>query len=162
MAYVSKEDKAKLSVGIKAVLKKFGMKGSISVRNGTGLVVKLKPGPLDILGAYKQQALDDHRRDRFDPVEVERLNHLLARTYIDVNNYYISESFGEGKVTQFLTELKDAMEGPGYFNHDDGMTDYFHRSHYTYIYVGQWDKPYTCTGETKTFEPVELQVYEPA
>ena len=34
------------------------------------------------------------------------------------------------------------MKGPKYFNNDDAMTDYFHRSHYTDINVGKWNKPY--------------------
>ena len=42
----------------------------------------------------------------------------------------------------FLNELKDAMEGPNFFNNDDAMTDYFSRSHYTDINVGKWNKPY--------------------
>jgi hypothetical protein len=34
------------------------------------------------------------------------------------------------------------MKGPDYFNNDDAMTDYFHRSHYTDINIGKWNKPY--------------------
>ena len=44
MAYVSKQDKAELAPGIKAVLKKYSMKGSISVRNHSTLVVKISQG----------------------------------------------------------------------------------------------------------------------
>ena len=39
------------------------------------------------------------------------------------------------------------MKGPKYFNHDDAMTDYFHRSHYTDINIGKWSKPYTLVKE---------------
>jgi hypothetical protein len=34
------------------------------------------------------------------------------------------------------------MKGPDFFDHSDLMTDYFHRSHYTDIRIGTWDKPY--------------------
>ena len=47
MAYVSKQDKARLAPGIKAVLKKYDMKGSISVRHHSTLVVKVKSGHID-------------------------------------------------------------------------------------------------------------------
>jgi len=47
MAYVSKEDKAKLAPLVKAVLKKYNMKGAISVRHHSSLVVKLMKGPID-------------------------------------------------------------------------------------------------------------------
>ena len=47
MAYVSKQDKAELAPAIKAVLKKYNMKGSISVRHHSTLVVKIKQGAID-------------------------------------------------------------------------------------------------------------------
>ena len=61
--------------------------------------------------------------------------------YIQVNTYHI-ESHYQGKAKAFLTELLAAMKGPNYFCDDDAMTDYFHRSHYTDINVGKWNKPY--------------------
>jgi len=161
MAYVSKEDKAKLTPGIKAVLKKYGMKGSISVRNHSGLVVKITSGPLDIMGDYKRACIQDTRNDLYDPSDVARINSRLQATYIDVNSYYMNETY-TGTIKAFMQELHSAMEGEDFFNHDDGMTDYFHRSHYTYILVGTWDKPYTCTGVSATFAPVELIVHEHA
>ena len=56
MAYMSQEKKAELAPGIKAVLKKYNMKASISVRHHTGLVVTIKSGPLfrDQHNAYKE------------------------------------------------------------------------------------------------------------
>ena len=47
MAYVSKETKAELAPGIKAVLKKYGMKGTISVNHYSTLVVKVRSGSID-------------------------------------------------------------------------------------------------------------------
>jgi murein L,D-transpeptidase YafK len=41
------------------------------------------------------------------------------------------------------------MKGPDYFNNDDAMTDYFHRSHYTDINVGRWNKPYFLQNTAK-------------
>ena len=113
MAYVSQEKKAQLAPAIKAVLNKYGMKGSISVRHHSSLVVTVKQGPIDF-------GKDD---------------------YIQVNTYWINDHY-EGTARDFLNELKAAMEGPGFFNEDDAMTDYFHRSHYTDINIGAWNKPY--------------------
>ncbi len=47
MAYVSQELKAKLAPTIKAVLKKYKVKGSISVRNHMSLVVTIKEGAVN-------------------------------------------------------------------------------------------------------------------
>jgi hypothetical protein len=116
MAYVSQADKKSLAPAIKAVLNKYGMKGSISIRNHSTLCVTIKSG-----------ALDFDTRDGYE----------------DVNVYWIDQHYA-GIQRAFLNELLDAMKGPNYFNDDDAQTDYFHRSHYTDITIGSaWNKPYT-------------------
>jgi hypothetical protein len=116
MAYVSQDDKAKLAPAIKKVLNKYGMKGSISIRHHSTLVVTLQSGAI-------------------------QFEHSHGDGYTQVNVYHI-ESHYEGHAKAFLLELLAAMKGPNYFNNDDVMTDYFHRSHYTDINIGKWDKPY--------------------
>ena len=116
MAFVSKEDKAKLAPGIKAVLKKYKMKGTIAVRHHSTLVVNIRQGAIDF-GTEER------------------------RGYIQVNPYWIKENY-EGVARDFLTELLAAMKGKDFFDHSDPMTDYFHRSHYTDINIGSWSKPY--------------------
>ena len=157
MAYVSQEDKKALTPAIKAVLKKYNMKASIAVRHHSTLVVNIKEGALDILGAMKRNALQSNRFDLNDIYEIQRLNYLLEADHINVNEYWISENYGKGEVCNFLTELKSVMEGSGFFNEDDSMTDYFHRSHYIDINVGNWSSPYVCTTGAEKFEPVQVQ-----
>jgi len=113
MAYVSQEMKSKLAPAIKAVLKKYNMKGTIAVQNYSTLVVNLKEGPIN-----------------------------FGNDYIQVNVYWINDHYA-GKAKAFLSELLEVMKGPDYFCKDDSQTDYFHRSHYTDINVGKWNKPYT-------------------
>ena len=123
MAYVSQEDKKKLAPEIKKVLSKYGMKGSISIRHHSTLVVTIQSGAIDFkeFGTWGQGGSDDG--------------------YIQVNTYHIENHYS-GKAEKFLTELLAAMKGPNYFCDDDAMTDYFHRSHYTDINIGKWNKPY--------------------
>ena len=123
MAYVSQEDKKNLSPAIKAVLKKYNMKGSIAVRHHSVLVVNIKSGALDILGAL--------------PV-----SEYGPRDYIQVNEHWIKENYDDATVVAFLTELKAAMRGPEWFDESDSMTDYFHVSHYINMNVGTYNKPY--------------------
>ena len=120
MAYVSQEMKKALTPAIKAVLKKHRVKASISVNNHSTLCVNIKEGAIDFIGEQNK-------------------NNVESDGYIQVNEYY-PETYGDG--AEFLVELVDAMKGPDYFNNDDAMTDYFHRSHYTSINVGKWNKPY--------------------
>ena len=125
MAYVSKQDKAELAPAIKAVLNKYDMKGSISVRHHSTLVVKITQGAID----FSEQFTNGDE-------------------YIQVNEYWIDQHY-TGIHRAFLNELLAAMKGPKYFNEDDAMTDYFHRSHYTDINIGMWNKPYAFVKGSK-------------
>jgi hypothetical protein len=125
MAYVSKQDKAELAPAIKAVLNKYDMKGSISVRHHSTLVVKIKQGAIDFADHFTH-----------------------GEGYIQVNEYWIDQHYA-GIHRAFLNELLAAMKGPKYFNEDDSMTDYFHRSHYTDINIGAWNKPYAFVRGSK-------------
>tara|TARA_B100001094_G_scaffold123154_1_gene118896 strand:- start:18 stop:392 length:375 start_codon:yes stop_codon:yes gene_type:complete len=120
MAYVSQKDKAELAPSIKAVLKKYKMKASIAVRHHSTLVVNIKSGAIDFSGNYTH-----------------------GDNYIQVNEYWIDDHYANNTVAKnFLNELLAAMKGPKYFNDDDAQSDYFSRSHYTDINVGNWNKPY--------------------
>ena len=124
MAYVSQQDKAKLAPEIKKVLSKYGMKGSISIRHHSTLVVTLQSGAIDF-GEYTH-----------------------GDGYIQVNVYHIERHY-KGKAQAFLTELLAAMKGPDWFDKSDAMTDYFHISHYCDINVGKWNKPYFLQNTAK-------------
>ena len=113
MAYISQKDKKELAPGIKAVLKKYGMKGSIAVKNHMSLVVNLQSGPI----------------------------HFDMDGYTSVNVYHIDKHY-TGRAKDFLNELVVAMKGTKWFDKSDIMTDYFHTAYYIDINVGKWNKPY--------------------
>jgi hypothetical protein len=116
MAWMNQEQKAKLAPVIKYVLAKYGMKGTISVDNHSTLVVTVKSGDIDFGGDN-----------------------------IDVNVYWIDQNY-TGRARQFLKELHQAMMGPDWFCDDNAQIDYFHRSHYCDIRIGNWKRPYVFTG----------------
>tara|TARA_Y100001933_G_C19013175_1_gene569883 strand:- start:10875 stop:11312 length:438 start_codon:yes stop_codon:yes gene_type:complete len=140
MAYVSQEDKKELAVGIKKVLKKYNVKGTIGVHNHSTIVVRLRSGDLDILGNYWEVYKENEWK-------VDACNRRSEQpTYLQVNPYYLDSSYS-GDVLSFLTELVAEMKGERYFNDTDLMTDYFHCSHYLDIEVGNWEKSYIYNGE---------------
>ena len=112
MAYMNQQRKAERMPAIKAVLKKYGMKGSVRVLHHATLVVTLSSGEID-----------------------------FGSEYLQVNHYWIEDHY-QGAAKDFLLELKDAMLGNDYFNDSDAQIDYFSCSHYISINVGCWDKPY--------------------
>jgi hypothetical protein len=133
MAYMSQEKKTKLAPAIKEVLKKYGVKGSISVNNHSSLVVTIQEGVLDLIG----QANADNK------VEAERrgqMVHEIIGSY-QVNPYYAHET-GNRKNASFFKNLIAAMKGTDWYNDSDAQTDYFNTAYYIDINVGKWNKPY--------------------
>jgi hypothetical protein len=128
MAYMSQENKASKMPAIKAVLKKYGMKGSVAVRHYSTLVVNLRSGNIDFAAdTVVTPALMNNAGGEF-------------RGYDSVNVYWI-EKFYSGRAAAFLTELKAAMSDGNYDN-SDVMTDYFDVGWYNEINVGRFDKHY--------------------
>lgn len=119
MAYMSQEKKKELAPAIKAVLKKYGMKGSIAVRHHSTLVINISAGELDLLRGAND-------------------------TYRQVNVYHVVDCTEDPTIKAFYRELLDITmgEGSGWFDKSDLMTDYFHTAWYVDINVGHWDKPY--------------------
>jgi hypothetical protein len=120
MAYMSQDRKKELTPAIKAVLKKYNLKGSISVDNYSSLIVTISSGDIDFL------------KDS-------------GRGHISVNTYWIADHF-TGRAKDCLLELKAAMM-TGNHDNSDIMTDYFDVGWYIDIKIGKWDKPYNYTGE---------------
>ncbi len=118
MAYVSQEMKKSLAPAIKAVLKKYGIKGSLAVRHHSTLVLNIKSGKID----FNKDAVS-------------------GEAFYQVNTYW-TDSHYTGKAKKFFAEVIASMKGPEFFDHSDAMSDYFHVSHYIDINLGSWNKPY--------------------
>ena len=88
MAYVSQADKAKLAPAIRAVLAKYGMKGTISIRHHSTLVVTVKSGNIGFDTGYNTG-------------------------YTGVNVYWIDQHY-EGRARKFLNELHGKDEQCAY------------------------------------------------
>ena len=125
MAYIGQKEKKELAPAIKAVLKKFGMKGTIGIDNHRGLKVTLREGVID-----------------------------FGETYHQVNTYHIEKFYGTGIAGQFLTELVAAMKGTKWFDNTNAMIDYFDTAYYVYINIGQWDKAYKVAAQGLTTTPL--------
>ena len=132
MAYMDQRQKAFLSPAIKAVLKKYGMKGSIGVRHHSTLICNVTSGPLDVIGNMYELAITkpDSHYNRYP----------TKPTHIQVNPYWIGNHY-TGTVCEFIQALKDAMD-VGNHNRSDYQTDYHDVGWYIDINIGQWDKPF--------------------
>ena len=136
MAYISQEKKAELAPAIKAVLKKYGMKGTIGVRNHSTLVVNVSQGPLDIIGNMFE--IKQAKPNPYPGTEYAK------PAYMQVNEHWIGENYS-GKCKEFLEALKDAMKGPTWYDRSDIQTDYFDTAWYLDINIGKFNLPYVLT-----------------
>jgi hypothetical protein len=138
MAYVSQEMKAKLAPAIKAICKKYSVKASIAVRHHSTLVLNVKQGEIDFIENYIKTNADKIVANKMSP---DTIAYIRKNQSLDVNTHWAHEHFSND-AKEFLTEMIEAMKGPEFFDHSDIQSDYFHRSHYIDINIGQWNKPY--------------------
>jgi hypothetical protein len=132
MAYMSQEKKAKIAPVVKAVLKKYKVKGSLAVRNHSTLVLNIKSGAIDFIENFIST-------DR-NALSEEQVRYIRANKSLDVNPYWYQEHF-DGKAKKFLTEIMSAMNDG---NHDrsDAQVDYFDVGWYVDVNIGNWKKHY--------------------
>lgn len=137
MAYMSQERKKQLAPAIKAVLKKYGIKASIAVRNHSTLVVNIKSGSIDFIENFIQtDANVMHGRK----MEQSQIDYIRKNRSLDVNPYWYKEHFS-GKAKSFLSELLPVMNN-GNHDNSDIQTDYFDVGWYVDVNIGKWNKPY--------------------
>ena len=125
MAYMNQEKKAVIAAKLKPVLKKYGVKGTLSVRNHSSIVLNVKAGKVDFFTDYG------------DREDAEKFG-------IQVNPYWFEQHF-TGKSKQFLAEAFAALKSAGYYNNSDAQIDYFDTAYYFDINIGRWNKPYELT-----------------
>jgi len=126
MAYMSQEKKAQLAPQIKAVLKKWDIKGTIGVKHHSTLVVNIKSGPIDFFALFDSPYAEEIKLSG---------NHSFAP--FQIRCY-------KGEANEFLKELSEAMM-VGNFDKSDSQSDYFHVGWYADINIGRWDKKYEVT-----------------
>lgn len=116
MAYMNQEMKKEKAPKIKAICKKYGVKGSLSVYHLSTLVLTISKGSID-----------------------------FGTDYETINEYHINAHYPEGIIRNLFNELKEVMM-EGNHNNSDIYTDYFDVGWYIQIQVGKWDKPYILIG----------------
>ena len=131
MAYMNQERKAKISALLKPVLNKYGVKGTLAVRNHMTIVLNIKAGAIDFVQNYINTV----------GLESRGVDHVYKDRYLSVNPYHYQNHFS-GNAKQFLSEVLMAMKGADWYDRSDIQTDYFDTAYYVDVNIGQWNKPY--------------------
>ena len=133
---MSQDRKSALSPAIKAALKKYGVKGSLAVRNHSTLVLNIKSGPIDFISNLNKVCAVAPGADRYGA-------YRPAVGSIDVNPYHYRDHF-DGKALAFLSEVMPVMNN-GNHDNSDIQSDYFDIGWYIDVNIGSWNKPYILT-----------------
>lgn len=139
---MNQERKARIATALKPILAKYGVKGSLSVRNHSSIVLTLKSGKIDFIENFiNTDANVMHGRK----MGQDQIDYLRKNQTMDVNPYWFQEHF-TGKAKDFLTEAFQALKSADWYDESDAMTDYFNTAYYVDVNVGKWNKPYEVTG----------------
>ncbi len=138
MAYMNQERKQKIAQKLKPILAKYGVKGSLSVRNHSTIVLTLKSGSIDFIENYIKTDTDKPYGNKMSQDQVAYIRNNKS---LDVNPYWFHEHFS-GKAKNFLTEAMQALKSADWYDESDAMTDYFNTAYYVDINIGKWNKPY--------------------
>ena len=131
MAYMNQERKAKLAPAVKAILKRYGVKGTLSTDSAT-ISLNIKSGTLDFIGDYNKTVGDRPGGFRLGSP---------AQDYLQVNPYWYDEHFSNKVIKKFMNEVMRALN-TGNHDNSDIQTDYFDVGWYVRVNVGKWNKPY--------------------
>ena len=134
MAYMNQERKQKITQALKPILAKYKVKGSLSVRNHSTIVLTLKSGAIDFIGNSNRVCGNDF-------YQVQRGFKPTTSGYDQVNPYWFQDHY-DGDAKAFLTEAFKALKSADWYDESDAMIDYFNIAYYVDVNIGKWDKPY--------------------
>ena len=134
MAYMNQERKAVIAKALKPVLAKYGIKGSLSVRHHSSIVLTLKSGKIDFIANSNRVCGEDF-------YQVQRGFRPNTGGYDQVNPYHFQSHY-DGDAKDFLTEAFAALKSADWYDESDAMSDYFNIAYYVDINIGKWNKNY--------------------
>jgi hypothetical protein len=137
MAYFNQERKSERAPAIKAILKKYGIKGSLAVRNHSTFVLNVKSGKIDFIENY----IGTNGSKHYNMMSQDQIEYIRNNKSLDVNPYWYKDHFS-GKAKEFLSEILTEMN-KGNHDNSDIQTDYFDVGWYVDVNIGSWNKPYT-------------------
>ena len=138
MAYMNQERKSKIAQILKPVLAKYGVKGTLSVRNHSTIVLTLTAGKIDFIENFITTDNDRPSGRGLNQIQVDQIR---KSQHLDVNPYWFQEHF-TGAAKDFMTEAFQALKGANWYDRSDAQVDYFDTAYYVDLLVGKWNKPY--------------------
>jgi hypothetical protein len=99
MAYMSQEKKASIAPKVKAILKKYNVKGSLAVRHHSSLVLNIKSGSIDFVENFIET---DSKVMHGRKMAQDQIDYIRKNQSVDVNPYWYHEHFS-GVAKEFFS-----------------------------------------------------------
>lgn len=123
MAYISATEVKAIRDELKATFPEFKFGVRKSPGGGHAVDVTIKQGPTDFSDLYTH-----------------------GEGYAQINQYWLERT---GRHAKFLQKIIDIMktapakiDGRGWYDNSDSMTDYFDTAYYMHLNIGSWNTPY--------------------
>jgi hypothetical protein len=131
---MNQSKKAVIQKNLKPILTKYGVKGTLRVRNGHAITLTLRSGSVDFV------------RDMNPTVHGKVVDKVTLMQHYNfmINQYWFNEHY-TGTARDFIDEVNKAMMSADYYDRSDISIDYFDTAYYYDICVGEWNAPYTVT-----------------
>jgi hypothetical protein len=139
MAHMNQQKKAVIVSKVKPVLKKYGLKGTFSVRNHMTICLTITSGSIDFIENYIQTDINSSSGKKISDGQID---YIRKNNALDINPHWYQDHF-TGKALDALTEIMEGMHSAGYYNNTDIQSDYFDTAYYVDVNVGTWNRPYT-------------------
>jgi hypothetical protein len=133
MSYISQNEKKVVASRINPILKKYGLKGTLSIRHNMKLVLKISSGPIDFIKNHNDHV--DFIKNNYNQ------DGYKVSGSVDVNIYWYTDHF-TGVALEALKEIIPAMYTDDWFDNSDASIDYFSTAYYIGVHIGTWDRPY--------------------
>lgn len=140
-ASMGQEQKKLIASKLKPVLAKYGIKGTLSVRNKSTISLLISEGTIDFIGNSANVMANDVFGQ---PNHYSTVRNEVKNGFMQVNIRHIENHFS-GKAKDALLEIAKVLNTDNY-SKSDWTNDWVQVGHYVSIDVGRFDKPYKCTG----------------
>uniref|UniRef100_A0A6C0JWQ2 Large polyvalent protein associated domain-containing protein n=1 Tax=viral metagenome TaxID=1070528 RepID=A0A6C0JWQ2_9ZZZZ len=137
MAFMNQAKKKIIAELVKPILKKYNLKGSLSVKHYSSIVLTLKSGKIDFIKNYNDNAIEKNQSIS----EWQRKKDSIDVNYMQVNEFYINENY-TGIAREALNALKSALQGADWYDKSEIQEDYFDIAYYIDINIGKYDQGY--------------------
>ena len=138
MAYFSKEMKKEKEEKLKKVMPR-GWKFTTRVYDNMKFVVTIRSAPVDLIGIIVDSM-------KYNNSNVDYILKYGCKEHIHPHPNYIKDIFkADKKILKIMLDIIEVIDEDNYDN-SDSQTDYFDVGYYSYLCIGERNKPFKYTG----------------